>query len=398
MKNIKFSPLNIKLAIMMLFQYSIWGIWYVTLGNYIVSTLGFTGFQTGMIYGTFAVAAIFSPVVVGVLTDKYFSPVNVLAFLHLTGGGILFYLSLQKTYDEFYWVTLAYALCYMPTITLTNVIALKQLSNPEKEFPFVRVLGTIGWIIAGIVVSFLGYEASNTPITLAAGLSITFGFLSFLLPNQKTEKTNKTTSGFRSWFSFEGFTLLKDRNFSILIIASLLISIPLSFYYSFSTLFLSEIGIENAAGKMTIGQVSEIVFMLVLPFFIKKWGIKKVVLIAMFAWAVRYVLFAFGNQDLVVLLYIAIALHGVCYDFFFVAGQLYVDKFSPKHLKGAAQGLLTQATYGVGMFIGAMFSGIVVDNFKITEGHDWESTWMVPAFISLMVMILFGILFKSKKA
>ena len=388
--------LKTQLTIMMFLQYTIWGAWYVTLSSYLGTTLQFDGTQIGLIYGSFALAAIISPVAVGALSDKLFSAQKVLGFLHLIGAILLITISYQLTYKWFYILVFIYALCYMPTIALTNAIAMRHLKQPDKDFFNIRVFGTIGWIVVGWIVAYYKLEQSESPILIASFLSFALGVFAFLLP-KTLPKSTSTTKGIKQWLGLDALSLFKNRSFIILIIASLLVSIPLSFYYSFTNLFLNDIGVNNAAGKMTLGQFSEIGFMLLLPVFFKYFGIKKVMLIAMLAWGIRYLFFAYGSLDSITLLYLGIALHGICYDFFFVAGQVYVNQNAPKTLRGSAQGLLTQATYGVGMFLGTWLSGRVVGYYTINEMYNWKKIWVVPACIAFGVMLLFAFVFKNNK-
>ncbi len=387
--------LKLQLVIMMLFQYAIWGAWYVTLSSYLGATLQFKGSQIGLIYGSFALAAIISPAIAGVLSDKLFSAQKVLGVLHLSGALLLIMLSYQLTYFWVYALVFMYALCYMPTISLTNAIAMRHLRYPEKEFSNIRVFGTVGWIVMGWVVSYFDLELGASPILVAASLSLVLGTFAFFLPKTKP-KFLSHSRGIKQWLGLDALFLLKNRSVMILVVASLLVSIPLSFYYSFTNLFLNDLGVDNAAGIMTLGQFSEIGFMLLLPFCFRYFGIKKVMIIAMFAWGLRYLFFAYGSIDVMLLLYFGIIIHGICYDFFFVAGQIYVDQKAPKTLKSSAQGLMVQATYGVGMFVGTWLSGYVVNHYTIDNVYHWKGIWLVPAFIAFAVMLLFAFVFKTK--
>lgn len=386
--------LKLQLVIMMLFQYAIWGAWYVTLSSYLGATLNFEGTQIGLIYGSFALAAIISPAIAGVLSDKFFSAQKVLGVLHVLGAILLIILRYQLTFSWFYIIVFMYALCYMPTISLTNAIALRHLGNPEKDFANIRVFGTVGWIAIGWTVSYIDLELSSFPILIASFLSFALGAFAFLLP-KTLPKFLSHRKGIKQWLGLDALYLLKKRAIMVLVIASLLVSIPLSFYYSFTNLFLNDIGVENAAGIMTLGQFSEIGFMLLLPLFFRHLGIKKVMIIAMFAWGLRYLFFAYGSIDSIMLLYLGIAIHGICYDFFFVAGQIYINQKAPKELKNSAQGLLVQATYGVGMFLGTWLSGRVVNHYTINEVYNWKEIWLIPAFFAFVVMLLFAIVFKN---
>jgi nucleoside transporter len=289
----------------------------------------------------------------------------------------------------------------MPTIALTNSLSFQHMENPGEQFPSIRVVGTISWIIIGLIIGYLDIEAQAMPIVIASGASVVMGLYSFTLPHTPPKnKGQKATVA--EVLGLDALKLFKERSFAILFIASLLICIPLSFYYAFANLFLNNIGVENAAGKMTMGQGSEILFLLLMPFFFKRLGYKKMLMIGMAAWGARYLLFMYGNPaELVWMLYIGIILHGICYDFFFVTGQIYVDEKAPKGIKSSAQGLITFATYGVGMFIGSWLSGVVVDIYSTTTEQEvnylWENIWLVPAILSFVVLVLFTISFKERR-
>ena len=390
------SNVRLKLSTMMFLQYFVWGAWSVTMGTWLAETLHFSGEQIGLAYGTTAVAAMISPFFVGMVADRFFATERLLAILHLIGGIVLFYASIQTSFIPLYAVLLAYTLCYMPTLALTNSLSFHQMDDPGREFPNVRVLGTIGWIAAGLLVGTLGLEATSTPMRLAAIASIVLGIFSLLLPHTPPQKT-----GYRvTWnevLGLDALKLLRDSSFAIFVLGSFLICIPLQFYYTFTNPFLNELNVTNAAGKMTLGQMSEIFFMLVMPWFFRRLGIKYMLLAGMAAWAARYLFFAGGNNgSLVWMLYAGIILHGVCYDFFFVTGQIYVDRKAPGDLRAAAQGFIAFATLGVGMFIGSWLSGKVVDAFSVSETrHMWDRIWLVPAAGAAAVLILFAVFFRG---
>ncbi len=389
--------LRFRLSSLMLLQYFIWGCWYVTLGNYLLNTLDFTGEQVGHVYSTFAIAAMISPFFVGMIADKYFSVEKLLGTLHILGAILLFVISQLTEFTNFYISMLLYALCYTPTMALSNSLSFSQMKDPGAEFPSIRVLGTIGWIVAGLTISYLGVEDKATFFVLASGVSAALGIYSFTLPHVPPKKD----IGKRTFFQVLGldaFSLLKKKDFAIMIISSFLISIPLMFYYLATNAFLNEKNISNAAGKMTMGQMSEILFMLVMPFFFRRLGVKKMIMVAMLAWTARYILFAFGNsEELVWMFYLGIILHGICYDFFFVTGQIFVDRRAPGHLRSSAQGLVTFATYGMGFYFGSLASGKIVDLYLIGDGlHDWQSIWMVPALFAIGVFVFFTVFFKDK--
>src|SRR5438094_5787894 len=387
---------RLKLSVMMFLQYFVWGAWYVTMGTWLGETLRFSGEQIGLAAGTTAVAAIISPFFVGMVADRLMATERVLALLHVLGGAVLFYASLQTSFGPFYLVLLAYTLCYMPTLALSNSLSFRQMDDPGREFPGVRVLGTIGWIAAGLLVGTMGLEATSLPMRLAAAGSIALGIFSLLLPHTPPQKTGHRVT-WSEVLGLDALKLLRDSSFSIFVLGSFLICIPLQFYYTFTNPFLNELNVTNAAGKMTLGQMSEIFFMLVMPWFFRRLGIKYMLLAGMAAWAARYLFFAGGNNgSLVWMLYAGIILHGVCYDFFFVTGQIYVDRKAPGDLRAAAQGFIAFATLGVGMFIGSWLSGKVVDVFSVSETrHMWDRIWLVPAAGAAAVLILFAVFFRG---
>ena len=388
---------RLKLSTMMFLQYFVWGAWSVTMGTWLSATLHFSGEQVGLAYGTTALAAMISPFFVGMIADRFFATERLLAGLHLIGAVFLFYASLQNSFATLYGVLLAYTLCYMPTLALTNSLSFHQMDDPAKEFPGIRVLGTIGWIAAGLVVGAMKMEASAVPMRLAAAGSVALGLFSFALPHTPPKRTGHRVT-LREVIGLDALKLLRDSSFAVFVAGSFLICIPLQFYYTFTNPFLNELNVANAAGKMTLGQMSEIFFMLVMPWFFRRLGVKTMMLVGMTAWAARYALFARGdNAAFVWMLYAGILLHGVCYDFFFVTGQIYIDRRAPADLRAAAQGFIAFVTLGVGMFIGSWLSGRVVDFFAspaTAPVHLWDRIWLVPAAGAAAVLLLFALFFK----
>ena len=387
---------------MMFLQFFVWGAWSVPLGTYLGEVLAFQGQQIGLVFGTPAVAAMISPFFVGMVADRYFATQKLLAALHVVGGLVLYVVSRQTTFFAFYGALLLYALCYMPTLALTNSLSFRQMQEPAREFPPIRVLGTIGWIVAGLVVGFLGLEDTARPLQIAAVASLALGLYSLALPHTPpTRAATRVTA--RDVLGLDALRLLREPSFAVFAVGSLLVCIPLQFYYAFANPFLNEIGVVNAAGKMTLGQVSEIGFMLAMPFFFRRLGVKGMLLVGMAAWVSRYLLFAWGdNGSMVWMLYGGILLHGICYDFFFVTGQIYVDKKAPSDLRAAAQGLIAFVTLGVGMFIGSWLSGRIVDLYGETIAtsvvHQWDRIWLVPAVLVGLVLVLFAFFFKHREA
>jgi nucleoside transporter len=379
----------------MFLQYFIWGSWYVTLNTYLGESLNFTGTQIGLSYGTFAIAAMISPFFVGLVADKFFSTEKVLGTLHIVGAVLLVISAQEKSFSWFYPTFLLYTLTYTPTMALSNSVSFHKMKDPGKEFPSIRVLGTIGWIAANNVIGILGYGSSVNQLYVAATVSLLLGIYSFTLPHVPPKKD--VQASFKEIIGLDALGLLKKRAFALIIIASVLTCIPLSFYFGFTASFLSDLEMNYIPNKISMGQGAEILFLLILPFFLKKYGVKKVFIMGMSAWLLRYIFFAYGDADTYVwMIYIGILLHGICYDFFFVTGQIYVDNEAPTYLKSSAQGMITFATYGLGMFIGTWFAGRTVDFYTSGGVRNWTEIWIVPAAIATIVLISFIFIFKEK--
>ncbi|MEO7714458.1 MAG: nucleoside permease [Gemmatimonadaceae bacterium] len=392
------TNIRARLSLMMFIQYFIYGAWLVTLGTFLGKSLGATGTQIGLAYSIPAIAAILSPFLVGMIADRFFATERVLAALHLAGGILLYLATTQATFTSFAWFFLAYTLCFMPTLALTNSISFDNMQDPGREFPRIRVLGTIGFIAVGLIIGTLGADATALPLRIGAVASIVMALYCLSLPHSPPHNAGKPLSA-RDVLGLDALALLKDRSFAVFVLGSFLLCIPLQFYYAFTNPFLNEIGVSGAAGKMTLGQMSEIVFMLLMPWFIVRLGIKRMLLVGMAAWTTRYLLFAYGNAGSGMwMLYLGLLLHGVCYDFFFVTGQIYVDKQADVRIRAAAQGFIALVTLGAGQAIGSWLSGRVVDMYATGAGaavqHDWRAIWIVPAVGALGVLLIFAALFK----
>ena len=392
---------------MMFLQFFIWGSWFVTLGTFLSKNLDATGIQSSIAFSTQSWGAIIAPVFIGLIADKYFNAEKILGILHLIGGYLMIQLYQSTSFDLFYPLVFFYMLLYMPTLALVNSISFNQMKNPSKEFSSIRVFGTLGWIFSGIIISyFFGWDSQisindgllKNTFKMAAIASFALGILSFFLPKTPPNFANKKSRKLKNILGLDALELLRDKNFLMFFITSILICIPLAFYYQQTNPFLVNIGMENPTGTMALGQISEALFILLLPLFLKKFGFKITLIIGMLSWFLRYLLFAYGDvNDGYYLLILGIFLHGVCYDFFFVSGQIYTDFKAGQNFKSSAQGLITLATYGVGMYIGFWFAGFISDFYKNGLTFNWKIIWIFPSLISLFVMFLFIIIFRNEK-
>ncbi|KIO74618.1 major facilitator transporter [Pedobacter lusitanus] len=385
-----------------------WGSWFVTLGTFLEKNLHATGADSAAVFSTQSWGAIIAPFIIGLIADRFFNAERILGVLHIIGAVLMYQMYTATDVHVFYPYVLGYMILFMPTLALVNSVSFNQMKDAEKEFSNIRFWGTIGWIVAGLCISYLFLWDSKTGMDsgllkntfLMAGVaSLILGLFSFSLPKTppKVAKGEKVTIS--DILGLDALKLLKDKNFAIFFISAILICIPLAFYYQNANLFLSSIGVEGPTGKMAIGQVSEALFLLMIPVFFKRFGFKTTILVGMIAWAIRYALFAYGNAgELSFMLLIGIALHGVCYDFFFVSGQIYTNSRAGEKYKSAAQGLITLATYGVGMLIGFKVAGMITDSYKLTDGAvDWKMVWIIPAGIALVVFLLFTVFFNEKR-
>jgi len=400
------NTVKMRLSGMMFLQFFIWGGWFVTLGTFLGQNLQATGGQIGMAFSTQSWGAIIAPFFIGLIADRYFNAERLLGILHLCGALLMFLMYQSTDFSSFYPLVLGYMLAYMPTLALVNAVSFRQLKSPELEFGQIRVWGTLGWIVAGLVISYVfSWDAQNAiaagalknTFLMCAIVSLALGLYSFTLP--ATPPAGKQAGqNLTDILGLDALKLLKDRNFALFFLSSVLICIPLAFYYQNANPFLTNIGVENATGKMTLGQVSEVLFMLLLPLFLKRFGIKLTLLLGMGAWVLRYVLFAYGDADNGIwLLILGIALHGICYDFFFVSGQIYTNSKAGAAIQNAAQGLITLATYGIGMLIGFSVAGKITEAYSAEAGIAWQQIWLFPAGFAAVVLVLFALTFKTER-
>ena len=401
------STTRFQLSLMMFLEFFIWGGWFVTLGTFLGANLQADGGKIGQVFSTQSWGAIIAPFIIGLIADRFFNAEKILGVLHILGAGLMYLMYSAEDVSVFYPYALGYMILYMPTLALVNSVSFNQMKDPEKEFSVIRVFGTVGWIVAGLLISYAFHWDSQENVTngllkntfLLSGIAaLALGLFSFTLPKTPPVKSTGEKVSLNQILGLDALKLLKDKNFLIFFIASILICIPLAFYYQNTNPFLANIGMENPTGKMTIGQASEVLFLLALPIFFSKFGFKRTILVGMLAWALRYLLFAFGNAgELSFMLITGIALHGICYDFFFVSGQIYTNSKAGEKYKSAAQGLITLATYGVGMLIGFKVAGIITDAYKTESGYDYKMIWLIPSAIAAAVMLLFAVSFKNEK-
>jgi nucleoside transporter len=415
-----------KLSVMMFLQFFLWGAWFVVLGPY-MKAHGMGGDKMGAAIGnaytTAPVAAIVAPVFLGMVADRLFPSQIVMAVLHILGGLLLCAApSVAAQAGDNPWpfigVLLAHMLCYMPTLGLSNTVAFNAMSNPEKQFPVVRVWGTIGWIVAGVIVGFAAKQLVPEQATeaatevarngsphffyIAGASGVLLGLFSLALPHTPPPLKGKPVS-LGSLLGLDALSLLARPSFAVFILCSLLICIPLAAYYAFAATYVGDAGVTNVPFKMTFGQMSEIGFMLVMPLFFRRLGVKWMLAVGMLAWVVRYALFAAGwqgagNSHIVGMVLAGVILHGICYDFFFVTGQIYTERAAPKEIRAQAQGFLVLITQGVGMLIGNLtFGRFIVDTHKDAAGVvDWRTVWMFPAAFAGGVLLLFLLAFRDK--
>jgi nucleoside transporter len=393
--------IKIRLGAMMFLQYIIWGSWYVTLNNYLTTTLGFSGTQAGAAFGTTALASLVAPFFVGLVADRFFATERVMAALYAASALLLVLVSQATSFPSVYLLLLAFCLCYFPTIALTNAMTMRQVDDPGRNFPIIRMIGTIGWIFINLIVGFMRVEATSMPFLYGAAAAVVMCIFSLtVLPHTPPPARGQKVT-VRAILGLDALAMMKERSYLVFVIASFLACIPLTFYYSFTNLYLNEAGVQNAAGKMSLGQMSEVGMMLLMPLVFSRFSVRAILLMGLGSWAVRYVLLAYGDPGPGVwMFYLAIVLHGVCFDFFFVTGQLYTDQEAPPHLRSTAQGFITVVTYGFGMLVGSFLSGYALDYFSTnTAGaitRNWPSFWLSSAAMSAAIGLLVLLFFRSR--
>ena len=392
---------SVQLSLLMFFQFFIWGAWFVTMGTFLSQEFNSSGSELSLAYETQSIGAIIAPFIIGLIADKYFAAQKVLGTIHLFGAFLLYNAGISENFSFFYPYILIYMLLYMPTLALANSVAFRQMKDPSKEFAPIRIFGSIGWIIAGLLIGYFSWESLNTlknTFYMSSFISLILGVYSFTLPNTPPiieKNKNKTISEI---IGLDALKLLNDKAYLVFFIASILICIPLAFYYQHANQFLNEIGMEAAAAKMTLGQISEVLFLSLLPFFIKRFGFKSTLIVGIFAWGLRYLLFSLGADGMNSwMLILGIILHGICYDFFFVSGQIYTNLKCKPEYKSSAQGLITLATYGLGMLIGFRIAGYLTDLYVMNDGHNWEKIWIQPSIFSFVILILFIFTFRNEQ-
>ena len=397
------TSLKIKLSLFMFLQYFVWGSWYVSMGSYLANTLKFEGGQIGAAYGAFAIGAMISPFFVGLIADRYFASEKLLAVLGIVGGAVLCWLPRLLDFASFYPVLILYCALYVPTLALGNSLSLHHLADPKTDFPRVKTLSAVGWIAGGVTLS-LGFkgEQSATQFYLAGAVSMLFGLFSLMLPHTPPMKTGANVK-LSEVLGLDALALMRKPSFAIFIVCMFLICIPLYFYFVMMGIYLTELKWEGMAAKMSLAQVSDVIFLFLLPVFLKRFGYKRTIFIGILCWAARYFALmgsAGGGGSQALLIFVAILLHGVCYDFLFIAGQLYVDDEANERIRGAAQGFIAFILWGVGAFVGTLLAGKVLAAHKLAEplgslAHDWSGIWRTPAWGAVAVLVFFLIFFRD---
>lgn len=399
------TRLKVQLSVFMFLQYFIWGSWYVSMGAYMANTLKFGGQEIGAAYGAFAIGSMISPFFVGLVADRYFASEKLLGALGLLGGMVICLLPQVKEFGAFYLLLILYCASFAPTLALGNSLSLHHLRDAKRDFPQVKILSAVGWIAGGVTISLLEAEQSSTQFYLAGGLSVAFGLFSFTLPHTPPKKVGRDVS-LAEILGLDALALMKQPSFAVFVGCMFLICIPLYFYFVNMAIYLTQLQWSGIAGWMTLAQVSDVVFLILLPVMLKRLGYKATIFVGILAWCARYFLLAgsVGSTGAMqtALIFAAILLHGVCYDFLFIAGQLYVDGEANERMRGAAQGFLAFILWGIGAFVGTMLAGWVMAKHKLPQAvgtveYDWEGIWMQPALGATAVLVVFLLFFREPK-
>jgi nucleoside transporter len=400
------TRLKVQLSVFMFLQYVIWGSWYVSMGAYLDSTLKFTGPQIGAAYGAFAIGSMIAPFFVGLVADRYFASEKILGVLGLLGGAILFVLPGISDFWTFYLLLILYCATYAPTLALGNSLSLHHLRDARTDFPRVKIFSAVGWIAGGLALAAIADITSPTQFYLAGSVSIVFGLFAFTLPHTPPKKVGKDVS-IGEILGLDALGLLRKTSFAVFVLCMFLICIPLYFYFVNVGVYLTELRWENITAWLTLAQVSDVIFLFLLPVMLKRLGYKATITIGILAWAARYFLLT-GSVGVernmqTAMIFAAILLHGVCYDFLFIAGQLYVDGESTERNRGAAQGFIAFILWGVGAFVGTMIAGQVMGLYTLvpaggTIAHDWSGIWLLPAIGAVAVLLVFLAFFREPPA
>jgi nucleoside transporter len=395
------SSIKVRLGVMMFVNYIVWGAWYVTISTYLISTLHFTGTQAGAVFGTVSIASMISPFFIGLVADRYFATEKVMAVLYAAGAVIMYLMTRATTFPEVYGLMLAFCLCYFPTVALTNSIGFQLVKDPGREFPVIRLMGTFGWIFINNIIGYMKWEATTGQFWVTLIASLVMVVISLTLLPHMPPKAKGTVFNVRTALGLDALVMMKQKAFLFFAVASVLACIPITFYYSFTNDYLNEVGVVNVAGKMTLGQVSEVIMMLLMPFIFRFMTVRAIVILGLVCWVVRYLLLALGDPNGGMwMFYGAILLHGASYDFFFMTGQLYTDQEAPPHLRNTAQGFITFLTYGVGMLLGSLLSGGAVDYFTHHNAagqmvRDWRSFWLSSSVMASVILVMILITFRT---
>lgn len=400
--------IKLRLTVLNFLELFIFGSWLISLGGYLGGQLEFTGSEIGKIFMALGIASIIMPAIIGIIADKYVNAQKLFGILHIIGAGLLFYLAQITTYDTFFWIIFCYLLLYMPSIGLANAVSYSILDDNKYDvvqvFPSIRAWGTVGFVVAMWSVDLLGWTQSSFQFYFAAAFSLLLGIYSFSLPNIPLAKSENKTISQR--LGLDAFNLLKEYKMAVFFIFSMLLGIVLQisnawaseFLRSFTEDFPDSFAVQHSNILISLSQISETVFILSIPFFLKRFGIKAVMIMSMLAWFLRFGLFAIGNPEGIGLFYLVLSMiiYGFAFDFFNIAGSLFVETEGDHKYRSSAQGLFMLLTNGVGALVGGYTSGLIVDFYTYDGLRDWPTIWMVFALYALVLAVLFAVIFRYK--